>query len=286
MKSKILFLTLAVLLCLTVQIYALSNMAKGQCGTNPLGDTSGDTEFFVSKNQNAPASDMSSAASSSGKAAVALGSTVAVNATIQSLNPDKPSPQGPGVSIVWKVEAANPNNEKMLYDYLLKGPATGGKLLDKTGWIAESSWTWNTTDADAGENQIEVRVMRAGADGVEGNMTQSFEVSAATQKSETAADRVDMTPVDTTAVASALDTSSANDASNAATKTASIDSNPHPGSKTADTSSANEDTREVTKTESIDANSRPESKTADTKIGKPRIAPDERPRQAQQQQAG
>jgi hypothetical protein len=277
MKSKILFLTLAVLLCLTVQIYALSNMAKGQCGTNPLGDTSGDTEFYVSKNQNAPASDMSSAASSSGKAAVALGSTVAVNATIQSLNPDKPSPQGPGVSIVWKVEAANPNNEKMLYDYLLKGPATGGKLLDKTGWIAESSWTWNTTDADAGENQIEVRVMRAGADGVEGNMTQSFEVSAATQKNETSA--VDMTPVDTTAVASALDTSSANDASNVATKTASIDSNPHPGSKTADTSSANEDTREVTKTESVDANSRPESKTADTKIGKPRIAPDERPRQ-------
>ena len=60
MKSKIIFLTLAVLLCLTVQIYALSNMAKGQCGTNPLGDTSGDTDFYVSKNQNAPASGMSS----------------------------------------------------------------------------------------------------------------------------------------------------------------------------------------------------------------------------------
>ena len=60
MKSKIIFLTLAVLLCLTVQIYALSNIAKGQCGTNPLGDTSGDTDFYVSKNQNAPASGMSS----------------------------------------------------------------------------------------------------------------------------------------------------------------------------------------------------------------------------------
>ena len=76
MKSKIVFLTLAVLLCLTVQIYALSNIAKGQCGTNPLGDTSGDTDFYVSKNQNAPTSD-TSLASSSGKAAVALGSTAA-----------------------------------------------------------------------------------------------------------------------------------------------------------------------------------------------------------------
>ena len=193
MKSKILFLTLAVLLCLTVQIYALSNMAKGQCGTNPLGDTSGDTDFYVSKNQNAPASGMSSAASSSGKAAVALGSTAVKNATIQSLNPDKPSPQGPGVAIVWKVEAANPNNEKMLYDYLLKGPATGNRFLDKTGWIRESSWTWNTTDADAGENQIEVRVMRAGASGFEDSMTQSFIVSAATQNSEAAA--VDTAPL-------------------------------------------------------------------------------------------
>lgn len=291
MKSKIVFLTLAVLLCLTVQIYALSNVAKGAgCGTNPLGDTSGDTDFYVSKNQNAPTSD-TAAASSSGKATVALGSTVAVKATIQSLNPDKPSPQAPGAAIVWKVEAANPNNEKMLYDYLLKGPATGGKLLDKTGWIAESSWTWNTTDVDAGENQIEVLVMRAGADGFEGNMTQSFTVSAATQNSENAAvdttpvdtttvdtTTVDTTPVDTTAVASALDTSSANDASNAATKTASIDSNPHPGSKTADTSSANEGTSEVTKTVSVDVNSHPASKTSDTKLSKPRVAPDEKPR--------
>jgi hypothetical protein len=281
MKPKIIFLTLAVLLCLTVQIYALSNIAKGQCGTNPLGDTSGDTDFYVSKNQNTPASGMSSAASSSGKAAVALGSTVVNNATIQSLNPDKPSPQGPGVAIVWKVEAANPNNEKMLYDYLLNGPATGNNFLDKTGWIRESSWTWNTTEADAGENQIEVRVMRAGAGGFEDSMMQSFKVSAATQNNETAADTtvVDTTPIDTTVIASAPDTSSANDASNAAIKTASIDANPHPESKTGDALSANEDISDVTKTESVDANSRPSSKTADTKISKPRVAPDERPRQ-------
>ncbi len=46
------------------------------------------------------------------------------NATIQSINPDRPSPQSPGSAIVWKVEALNPDNEKMLYNFLLMGPAT------------------------------------------------------------------------------------------------------------------------------------------------------------------
>jgi hypothetical protein len=255
MKSRRIFLTLAVLLCLTAQIYTLSSIAKGQCGTNPLGDTSGDTDFYVSKNQNAAASSMSSAAASGpGKATVALGSkTVATsqNSTIQSLNPDKPSPQSPGVAIVWKVEAMNPNNEEMQYSYLLKGPATGDMFLDKTGWISESAWTWNTTDADVGENQIEVRVMRAGANGFEHNMTESFIVSAPIQDSETAAiDTVDTTAVDTASVASAPDTSSANEASNVVSKTVPTEVNP-----------------------------RPASKTADIEVGKPRVAPDERPRQ-------
>jgi hypothetical protein len=253
MKSKKIFLTLAVLLCLTAQIYTVSNIAKGAgCGINPLGDTTGDPDFFVSKNQNAAASGMSfAAAPSPGKATVALGSKAVAasqNATIQSLNPDKPSPQSPGVAIVWKVEATNPNNEEMQYSYLLKGPATGDMFLDKTGWIRESAWTWNTTVEDAGENQIEVRVMRAGSNGFEHSMTQSFNISAAMQNGETAA--FNTTAVDTTAVASAPDTSSANEASNVVSKTVPTEVNP-----------------------------RPASKTADIEVGKPRVAPDERPRQ-------
>ena len=159
MKSKIIILTLAVLLCLIAQIYALSNIAKGAgCGTNPLGDTSGDTDFYVSKNQNAPTSDASLSCIQLRKTSCCSGLDCgSLKATIQSLNPDKPSPQGPGATVVWKVEATSPNNEKMLYDFLLNGPATEGKLLDETGWIADNSWTWNTTDADAGENQIEVQ---------------------------------------------------------------------------------------------------------------------------------
>ena len=252
MKSKILFLTLVMLFCLTAQLYALSNMASGAgCGTNPLGDTSGDTDFYVSKNQNLPASDMSApAASITGKPAVALGSAAALKATIQSLSPDKTSPQGSGAAVVWKVEASSPNNEKILYDFLLNGPATGGKLLDETGWTAENSWTWNITDADAGENQIEARIMRAGASGFDASLTQSFKVSAATQDSGTAA-------VDTTPVASTQEPVSSDDASNTVSNTA-----------------------------TTGADSHPVSKTANNKDSKPRVAPDEKPRQLTTSSAG
>lgn len=118
--------------------------------------------------------------SSPAKAVVALGDVAKANknATIQSINPDKPSPQSPGSVIVWKVVASNPGNEKMLYNFRLMGPATIGQLTDETGWIAESFWTWNTTDKDAGENQIEVQVMRAGSAGIEDSKVQSYVIAS------------------------------------------------------------------------------------------------------------
>lgn len=207
MKCKILSLCIAVLFCLAALPFLLSPTAFGEgCGTNPLGDTSGDTEFYVSKNQNQGVSGASSAAQSApAKAAVTLGAVAKADqkATIQSINPDKLSPQSPGTAIVWKVEASNPNNEKMLYNYWLMGPATNGQLTDETGWIAESSWTWNTTDADAGENQIEVQVMRAGSAGFEDSKVQSYVIAANSQNgsntastsvSDTASSAVDAHP--------------------------------------------------------------------------------------------
>ena len=182
MKCKSLSLSMAVLLCLMTMPFMLSNAAFGQgCGINPLGDTSGDTDFYVSKNQNQGVSSTSSAVqSSSAKPAVTLGEVAKANenAAIQSINPDRPSPQSPGSVITWKAEASNANNEKMLYNFLLMGPATGGQLKDETGWIAENSWTWNTTEADAGENQIEVQVMRAGSAGFEDRKVQSYVIAA------------------------------------------------------------------------------------------------------------
>jgi hypothetical protein len=248
MKCKLLSLSIAVLFCLAALPFLLSSTAFGQgCGTNPLGDTSGDTEFYVSKNQNQGVSGVSSTAQSApAKAAVTLGAVAKAdqNATIQSINPDKLSPQSPGTAIAWKVEASNPNNEKMLYNFRLMGPATTGQLADETGWIAESSWTWNTTDRDAGENQIEVQVMRAGSAGFEDSKVQSYVIAANSQNGDATA--VNVTPLAGIVVAS--DTTS-NTASTSVSDTASS---------------------------AVDAH--PESKTSDPISDRPRVAPDERSR--------
>ncbi len=181
MKCKSLYLSIAVLLCLMTMPFLLSNTAFAGvgCGSNWMGDTTGDTDFYVSKNQNQGISGTSSAAQSS-KPAVTLGEVAKINknATIQSINPDKPSPQSPGSVVVWKVEASNSDNEKMLYNFRLMGPATGGQLKDETGWIAENSWTWNTADADAGENQIEVQVKRSGSAGFEDSKVNSYVIAS------------------------------------------------------------------------------------------------------------
>jgi len=209
MKCKSLSLSIAVLLCLMTMPFLLSNTAFGQgCGTNPLGDTSGDTEFYVSKNQNQGTSGTSSTAqTSSSKPTMTLGQVAKAdkNATIQNINPDKPSPQSPGSVIAWKVEASNPNNEKMLYKFLLLGPATGGQPKDQTGWIVENSWAWNATDADAGENQIEVQVMRAGSAGFEDRKAQSYVIAAISQaiSSETSPNSASSTASSTFATSSA-----------------------------------------------------------------------------------
>jgi hypothetical protein len=247
MKCKILSLSIVVLFCLMALPFLSSTALGAGCGTNPLGDTSGDTDFYVSKNQNQGGAGISpSAQSAPVKAAVTLG-TVAMaekNATIQSVNPDKSSPQSPGAAIIWKVEASNPNNEKMLYNFLHMGPSTGGQLTDETGWIAESSWTWNTTDADAGENQIEVRVMRAGSVSSEDSNMQSYVIAAVSQNENAAA--IDVTPVAAAAVAS---------------------------NTTSDTASTS-----VSNTASPVVNAHPESKTSDPISNRPRVAPDERTR--------
>src|SRR5512139_1406663 len=103
MKCKISSFCIAVLFCLAALPFLLSTAALGQgCGSNPLGDTSGDTDFYVSKNQYQGASDASgispSAPSAPAKAAT-LGEVAKAsqNAMIQSINPDIPGPQSPGV---------------------------------------------------------------------------------------------------------------------------------------------------------------------------------------------
>lgn len=194
MKYKMLLLSIALFSCFTAMLYALSNVAfaGSGCGTNWMGDTSGDTDFYVSKNQNlGSSSDMStSGATSTKKPAATLGTTAtraSQTAEIQSLTPDKTSPQAPGTSIVWTAKVTNPGEEQLLYDFLLKGPSTGGLLADETGWTGKSSWRWNTTDADTGENQIEVRIKYASSKDIIASKTESYVIASATPSNKTTA---------------------------------------------------------------------------------------------------
>ncbi|MDM7913014.1 MAG: hypothetical protein QUS09_07945, partial [Methanotrichaceae archaeon] len=135
------------------------------CGTNWLGSDVNDKDFWVSKNQNkgisspsvgASTASVSTASSSVSTATIGSGKS-SQSSLIQGLSPDKQSPQMAGAVITWTANATG-SQEGVLYKFLLKGPSTEGMAIEKTGWQAENTWTWNTTPADVGENQIEVRV--------------------------------------------------------------------------------------------------------------------------------
>ncbi len=257
MKFNMLFISAAVLFCLTAQIFSLTSIASADgCGVNPLGDTSGDTDFYVSKNQNLPTSEGSSTASaapSEGRAAVSLGSSEdkrEENVTLVSLNPDRASPLAAGSTIVWIANATSADDEEIVYDFYLKGPATNGEFIEKTGWIADNNWTWNTSEADIGENQIQVWVKRLGAEEARDTKSQNFTISAANSGEQVT------------------------DA--AASTEKSVNINPHPGGKTADREVGEAKTTSQSSLESSGISSYPGGKTANIDVGKPRLAPDEK----------
>ena len=75
---------------------------------------------------------------------------------INSLTPDRASPQIPGAVIAWSANATDADKDPVLYKFFLNGPATGNAWQPETDWSATNAWTWSTTSADAGENQIRV----------------------------------------------------------------------------------------------------------------------------------
>ena len=75
---------------------------------------------------------------------------------INSFTSDKASPQTPGTSITWSANATDADKDPVLYRFFLNGPATSGAWQPETEWSAANTWTWSTSSADAGENQIRV----------------------------------------------------------------------------------------------------------------------------------
>jgi uncharacterized protein YciU (UPF0263 family) len=70
---------------------------------------------------------------------------------IISLIPDKSSPQRIEATVTWTVQAKDPENDELLYRFLLNGDPV-------SKWTKEGIWIWKTTEDDVGDNQIEVRL--------------------------------------------------------------------------------------------------------------------------------
>jgi hypothetical protein len=92
---------------------------------------------------------------------------------IDSLMPDKVSPQEAGNSIVWMVTAKDADNDQISYRFFLNDqPATG--------WQSEAEWSWKTSEADVGNNQVEVRIRdgkHTGPEGYDDSIRKSFKIN-------------------------------------------------------------------------------------------------------------
>ncbi|MDF0594386.1 Ig-like domain-containing protein, partial [Methanotrichaceae archaeon M04Ac] len=75
-----------------------------------------------------------------------------------SLNADKSSPQNAGTSILWTASATDPDGDAIQYRFWLKGPSTANAWVEKRGWSTVNTWSWTTTNADVGANQVNVWV--------------------------------------------------------------------------------------------------------------------------------
>ena len=107
--------------------------------------------------------------------------------TITGLSPDKASAEA-GSTVTWTAAASDPENDPLVYKFFLKGPATGGQLAEKTAWVSDNTWTWTTTPADAGQNQVEVWVRdgnHAGTEGFDANKVVNYELTQPAPKPTT-----------------------------------------------------------------------------------------------------
>ncbi len=94
---------------------------------------------------------------------------------ISNLSPDKSSPQEAGATVTWAAEASDPENDPILYRFILNGQPV-------TDWTPQSQWTWTTTSADVGNNQVGVQVKdgKHNPDG-DDSKTAGFTIVAANQ---------------------------------------------------------------------------------------------------------
>lgn len=70
---------------------------------------------------------------------------------IEILTPDLRSPQHAGISVIWTAMARDPENDPLLYRFMVDG-------LPVTEWTPSGRFTWNTVGVAAGDHNITVQV--------------------------------------------------------------------------------------------------------------------------------
>ncbi len=96
---------------------------------------------------------------------------------LNSMIPDLNSPQRPGVTVTWTADATDVDMDPLLFRFFLNGPATNEAWEPKTEWISDNTWTWATSSADQGENQVKVQVrdgQHSGEEGFDGEYSGYF----------------------------------------------------------------------------------------------------------------
>ncbi|MFA6371357.1 MAG: transglutaminase domain-containing protein [Methanothrix sp.] len=99
------------------------------------------------------------------------------NPIIESLALDKSSPQESGTSVTWTASAYDPDNDSLLYRFLLNG-------RNATDWTGDNVWIWTSTEKDAGTNRIEVQVRdgkHAGANACDDSAAADFRIAMPNQ---------------------------------------------------------------------------------------------------------
>lgn len=78
---------------------------------------------------------------------------------IHHLNLDKLGENKAGSTLLWTIDASDPDGDQIYNKVYLKGPSTNGIWVQKRDWNTNKEWSWKTDLTDLGQNYIKVQII-------------------------------------------------------------------------------------------------------------------------------